>query len=119
MKKLLLAGMIIGMAVVAKAGNFPENPDKRTSIGISAGANTLKGDGTVKFFFGSFSQDGKQDSKNISADLRLPISSNATITFGAGYMTGTSEFSETNMLAGSTTEMDGFGFQIGMRFYLQ
>lgn len=118
MKKLLFAASLLIGAVVHSA-EYPRNPDRVPSIGLTYAGMAETGDVTLN----AGSATAKQDIENVNGqfllDLRLPVSDNVTFNGSLGFIGSEFTADETPLLNGQKSSMSGVGFSVGVRFYLQ
>lgn len=119
MKKLTLGIVCLLSGVFSHAGDYPENPDRMTSIGVNYHGFSHTGTATTVVSPLKANQDIEIEGGTLIADIRLPVSNSTTLNFALGYQGGTTEAKETNLLAGGESDTDGITFTIGARFYIR
>ena len=118
MKRLLMAGFLLGVfAGVAQA--WPEdNPDKYPSIGLSYTGIETEGDLTYMSSGFSARQDVESSLGIIMVDARFPVSRNITLHGGIGSVGTEATAKETNLLDGGKNDESGVAVNLGIRFYI-
>lgn len=78
--------MLVALFVVAVASGvvFAENPDQRLSVGLNLNNSFLSGDASANIGAATGSQDVKDYSTLIVADVRWPVTDDVTLSFALG-----------------------------------
>lgn len=120
MKKMLaVAVLLLASAAAVNAKEFPANPDRFPSVGITLAGAAESGD--VRTFGGgaSATQSANASHGAFTLDLRLPMSDNVTLSGSISSLRSSFEAPETSMLFGQESETNGAGFSVGVRFYIK
>lgn len=117
MKRLLLVGVLVGMATTGRAW-YENNPDHLPSIGFSYTGQALTGDASVTSGGLTAKQDVDSVSGVLAADTRIPISDNITIHGTLGIVGAEATAEETPLLDAGKSDLGGVLFSVGVRFYL-
>ena len=119
MKKLMVFVGLMVLAGAVQAGEHPDNPDRFPSIGVFLDGAATSGEAEAKASGFTASQDVESTAGGLTLDLRLPISGRTTLYGAIGFISQTSELSETNLLAGGESDESGVAFRLGARWYLK
>jgi len=111
-----IVGIFIGVGV-GEAREFPKNPDRFPSFGITLESQSLEGDFKSPSAPAFGSQDVESTSRRLTFDTRLPLSNSFTLNLALGLVGGEAEAEETSLLHSAKTEQDGTYFRIGARYY--
>ncbi len=120
-KKLaLITVLILMIGRPCFAGGFVKNPDRYPSVGLSFGLADLEGtrsETTSGASFGPRSQNSGLKTRDVTIDLRLPVSHEVTL-FGAFSVLSQETSQESAFLLDEAdNNLDGYGFRIGARYY--
>lgn len=119
MKKLIMAGLLL-VSGMAHADQYPENPDRRPSLGLNVITSSGDGTSTARDIFGATAdQDVENSSVGYAFDIKFPISNNVTLSAHITKFSAESEAETTPILFGGETKTDGYDLGFGVRFYLK
>lgn len=99
------------------AGEYPDNPDRRTSLGLSLGLGGGSGEATVLSGGATASQNVSEGFADLTIDMRIPVSTHLTLSGALSLLGVSSEADETFFLAGQEVEGSGMAIRLGVRYF--
>ena len=120
MTRLTVAAfLVLILALPAWAEEYPNNPDRRASIGFALGLSGGSGDVTVtdSSIPASFKQNVSGGDADLTIDTRIPVSNNWTLTGALSLMSSGFQADETFFLNGQEGTTGSFGIRLGARYY--
>jgi len=119
MKKIVIltATFILFSAHDTLARGFINNPDRFSSIGLSIGYGSIDGNIDLPTTVPLQSAKAKEDTSDVTLDLRIPISHSLTIITAFSFLSNELSTGEDPFELKKNRRLDGFGLRIGARFY--
>jgi len=113
MKKMLLATFLL-LPQYALAREYPLNPDRFPSIGLTYSGTSQEGDFVSA---GGGSQDIEERYGELVFDTRLPLSNSFTLNLAIGAVATVTEGKDSPTIFADETDTSGALLRIGARYY--
>jgi hypothetical protein len=120
MRGIMTLALVLFMMTLVYA-DFPDNPDRYTSITFIAGFDTGTGEHKITDFdFSIYKQDLKPSAYGASATLLAPMSNNASFIAKLSYSASETKAERNNSFSYDSDSKYGiFSISIGLKLYIK